>query len=480
MPAPYDYSVEIADPTKSFLSAFQTGASIKDTQLKQEKQQQQLDQQKIIQEGFNKLRQPGATAADYANLSMMLPETQAKAVRESFGMLSTERQQTALQGSGQVFSAFKSGKPEIAISLMEQQIEGKRNSGDEAGAKFLETWRDVAKVDPKATEDYFGFTISQMPGGDKVITSAIALGGEGRAAAEAPSKLSEQVAKASKALTAAEVAVATAPDDIARATALREFEQAKATKEKVDARYADRKNKLNIRKLERELTSEGKNDGVQSSKITPDGTSIIVTKSGNTRVIGADGVELTGQARVDAVRGSEVFGADIQALRSGSRKAGEIGQVEAQKAFVTLGKIATNISNLDSAVAALDAGATTGVIASKFPNWRASTIELKNIQRNLGLDIIGSVTFGALSEGELSLALETALPLNMNEKELKDWLIRKKNAQVKLSDYITEQARFLSVPGQTIGQWLQQSEKIGGRPGGMTAPGTGSTVTVDY
>jgi hypothetical protein len=219
MPAPYDYSVQIADPTQSFLSAFQTGASIKDTQLKQEQQQQQLAQQNIIQEGFNKLRQPGATAADYANLSMMLPETQAKAVRESFGMLSTERQQTALQGSGQVFSAFKSGKPEIAIGLIEQQIEAKRNSGDEAGAKFLETWRDVAKVDPKATEDYFGFTISQMPGGDKVITSAIALGGEGRAAAQAPATLKEAEAKAISAGVAAEFARPVATAELAKTKA---------------------------------------------------------------------------------------------------------------------------------------------------------------------------------------------------------------------------------------------------------------------
>jgi hypothetical protein len=185
MPAPIDYGVQIADPTQSFLSAFQAGAGIQEARLKQEQQQMQLANQKLVQEGFNKLRQPGATAADYANLSMLLPETQAKSVRESFGMLSAERQQAALQQSGQVFSAFKSGKPDIAISLLDQQIEGKRNSGDEAGAKFLETWRDVAKQDPKATEDYFGFTISQMPGGDKVITSAIALGGEGRAAAQA-------------------------------------------------------------------------------------------------------------------------------------------------------------------------------------------------------------------------------------------------------------------------------------------------------
>lgn len=189
MPAPIDYGVQVADPTQSFLSAFQAGAGIQEARFKQEQQQQQMAQQKLIQEGFNKLRQPGATAADYANLSMMLPETQAKSVRESFNLLSGDRQQNALQQSGQVFSAFKSGKPEIAINLLDQQIEAKRNSGDEAGAKFLETWRDVAKENPRATEDYFGFTISQMPGGDKVITSAIALEGERRAKEKQPYEL---------------------------------------------------------------------------------------------------------------------------------------------------------------------------------------------------------------------------------------------------------------------------------------------------
>jgi len=239
MPAPIDYGVQIADPTQSFLSAFQAGTGIQDVRLKQEQQQMQLANQKLVQEGFNKLRQPGATAADYANLSMLLPETQAKAVRESFGMLSGERQQAALQQSGQVFSAFKAGKPEIAISLLDQQIEGKRNSGDEAGAKFLETWRDVAKQDPKATEDYFGFTISQMPGGDKVITSAIALGGEGRAAAQAPAELRQKIAAADKAVADATTAQATATNAPAKAAADAQLAVAQAQKAAVDAKYAE-------------------------------------------------------------------------------------------------------------------------------------------------------------------------------------------------------------------------------------------------
>lgn len=217
MPAPIEYGVQIADPTQAFLSAFQAGTSIQDARFKQEQQVQQAAQQKLIQEGFTKLRGPNATAADYANLSMMLPETQAKAVRESFGMLSGERQQVALREAGEVFSAFKSGKPEIAITRLDRQIEGKRNAGDEAGAKFLETWRDVAKQDPMAAEVYFGSTISQIPGGDKIIESAIKLSAESRAAAKAPSELLKAKGEADKAVADASAAVADAKKKVAEA-----------------------------------------------------------------------------------------------------------------------------------------------------------------------------------------------------------------------------------------------------------------------
>jgi hypothetical protein len=235
---PINYGVEIQDPTQSFLSAFQTGAAIQDTRLKQEQQQQQMANQKLIQEGFAKLRQPGATAADYANLAMVLPETQAKAVRESFSMLSGERQQNALQQSGQVFSAFKAGKPEIAIGLLDRQIEAKRNSGDNEGAMFLETWRDVAKENPKATEDYFGFTISQMPGGDKVIESAAKLGGERRAEAQAPAELRQKLAVADKAESDAKTALETAKNAPEKAAAEAALAKAQADKAKVEAQFA--------------------------------------------------------------------------------------------------------------------------------------------------------------------------------------------------------------------------------------------------
>jgi hypothetical protein len=265
---PINYGVEIQDPTQSFLSAFQTGAAIQDTRLKQEQQQQQMANQKLIQEGFAKLRQPGATAADYANLAMVLPETQAKAVRESFSMLSGERQQNALQQSGQVFSAFKAGKPEIAIGLLDRQIEAKRNSGDNEGAMFLETWRDVAKENPKATEDYFGFTISQMPGGDKVIESAAKLGGERRAEAQAPAQLTEAMAKADKAVADATTAQATATNAAEKAAADAAKARADADKATVEAKYAEgvAKDAIKKRAADLGLTTAQTNQALASTR----------------------------------------------------------------------------------------------------------------------------------------------------------------------------------------------------------------------
>lgn len=232
MPAPIDYGVQIADPTQSFLSAFQAGTSIQDAQFKQQQQVQQAAQQKLIQAGFAKLQSANATAADYANLSMMLTGPQAEAVRKSFEMLDSERQKTALGQASQVFSAFKSGKPEIAISLMDQQILAKQNAGDMAGANFLKTWRDVAKENPQATENYFGFTISQIPGGDKVIESAIKLGGESRAAGLAKPTLDKAVADASAAVADAKKKVFEAEDTPSRLLAEADLRSAQTAQQR--------------------------------------------------------------------------------------------------------------------------------------------------------------------------------------------------------------------------------------------------------
>jgi len=238
MVQPINYAIDIPDPSQAFLQAFKTGTAVTESRLAQEQAQRQAEQQKTIMQAFERLRQPGATAKDYANLSMLLPETQAKAVRESFNMLNADQQQAARSQAGQVFSAFRSGRPEIAIGLIQRQIDAKRNSGDEEGAKFLETWRDVAKETPTATEDYFGGILAEMPGGKDVLEAALKVSAERRTAAMQPAALRKAVADADAAVAEAQRKVAEAASTPDRLKAEQDLRLAQIRKERADADVA--------------------------------------------------------------------------------------------------------------------------------------------------------------------------------------------------------------------------------------------------
>jgi len=238
MVQPINYAIDIPDPSQAFLQAFKTGTAVTESRLAQEQAQRKAEQQRTVMQAFERLRQPGATAKDYANLSMLLPETQAKAVRESFNMLNADQQQSARSQAGQVFSAFRSGRPEIAIGLIQRQIDAKRNSGDESGAQFLETWRDVAKETPTATEDYFGGILAEMPGGKDVLEAALKVSAERRTAAMQPAALRKAVADADAAVAEAQRKVAEAASTPDRLKAEQDLRLAQIRKEKADADVA--------------------------------------------------------------------------------------------------------------------------------------------------------------------------------------------------------------------------------------------------
>ena len=118
------------------------------------------------------------------------------------------------------------------------------------------------------------------------------------------------------------------------------------------------------------------------------------------------------------------------------------------------------IRNLNDAYDAVEAGANTGWVDDWFPSMTAATISLKNAQNRLGLNVIGSVTFGALSEGELKLALDTALPTSMEEPALKAWIKERIEAKQKLRDYFARSARELTGGTMTIADYLAKEEEL--------------------
>ena len=265
---PINYGVEIQDPTQSFLSAFQTGTAIQDTRLKQQQQQQQMTNQKVILDGLAKIRQPGATVEDVSNLAMILPKDQSETVLKAFALKTDAQKQNALNQAGRVVSALFAGENDIAQNYLTEQANAMRNSGNEEGAKFLETWRGVTEVNPTASQNFFTAELLRLPGGDKIVENIVKLQEDRRAETLTPAKLRQELAAADKAETEAMVKMQTAPDDIARARAARELEQAKAKKEQIqaDTELETRLSALNFQKAQinkfkvetRNLDTQGK------------------------------------------------------------------------------------------------------------------------------------------------------------------------------------------------------------------------------
>lgn len=107
-----------------------------------------------------------------------------------------------------------------------------------------------------------------------------------------------------------------------------------------------------------------------------------------------------------------------------------------------------------------------GPLQKYVPKWTEGAARLDNIANRLGLDVVSAVTFGALSEKELQMAKDTALPQNLPPKELLQWLRDRRAAKQKLADYLKDAATFIGAPKadgkgiQTSQDWMNYQKKL--------------------
>jgi len=163
------------------------------------------------------------------------------------------------------------------------------------------------------------------------------------------------------------------------------------------------------------------------------------------------------QAEIDIQKSRETEAIKSQAALETT--AGKAAIKKSGEFFDQIGQIREANLNVEEAIRLLqEEGAASGPIISRFPSIKASAVKLDNVRRKMGLDIIGAVTFGALSKGELDLALATAIPLELPPSDLISWLERRKSSQEKLSNYYEEAASFLGTPGNTIPKFIKQQK----------------------
>lgn len=120
---------------------------------------------------------------------------------------------------------------------------------------------------------------------------------------------------------------------------------------------------------------------------------------------------------------------------------------------------AERVGILQQGIDAIDSGARTGVLENLLPSFTKASLELENVRNQLGLKVISSVTFGALSEKEMQMAFATALPTDMNPQDLRRWMVEAQAAQKKAMNIMDEYMTYLDEGGTPQG-WVREQRKV--------------------
>ena len=193
---------------------------------------------------------------------------------------------------------------------------------------------------------------------------------------------------------------------------------------------------------------------VGARKIYGNGTIVQSTNQGQ-RVFDPTGKLVTGAEAAKVIDEANKYEAEQAQRIAGSKKIGTVTADQAVKAFEKAANVTTSMETIDRAIAAIDDKAMSGFAANYLPNITKASAELQSAMNQMGLDVISTVTFGALSESEMNVAMETAVPRNLAGPQLREWLVEKRAAQVKARQALERAASYLSVPGNTIASWLE-------------------------
>ena len=119
------------------------------------------------------------------------------------------------------------------------------------------------------------------------------------------------------------------------------------------------------------------------------------------------------------------------------------GLKKGDEVFSQFNIIDQQIQNFQRAGELVSEGAKTGFIQKFLPSTSAATTELRQIANTMGIDIINSATFGALSATELRLALETGFDQNLSGDALVEYIQNKIAAQTKLRNSLMPEVQML-------------------------------------
>lgn len=433
MPAPYDYTMQVQSPVQALKQGFGFGAAVLQAQQARAAMEQQsaLQQAEAARQAALNEALPGylqkiesgemPSLQSIIEVESLMPPAHREMIAEYRKNSDATRRKTLASTGLKVVMGLQQGDGSFGVGLLQEQLEAAKNSGDTQSARDLEGLLKVAQINPRAAAGQFLPQVYQID-----------------------------------------------PEFVGKS--IETMEKARSLGD-----------------------AQGGGFEVKSSEDMPGGYTKQVGKFGEVRLVGPDGALIRPEQTasvidqiyaLDARRAGVKKATEARAVleqevslggtAAGAKEAGQQAMKAGVEAFQKLGPARQAISTIDQAIAAIDKGASTNIIASRLPNVTQASRELELLRNQMGLAVINVTTFGALSEGELKLALDTG-GIDTGMPDLRGYLVRKKTAQQKLANELEKAARYLTKPGNTINGWIEENITVADRrdaglPTGMPTP----------
>lgn len=175
---PMNYMINVKSPFESALTGVQAGVNLSDIMSRSALNEQELAQKRFELQQKQQMQadlaalaaKPQKTAQDFADITAKWP-SMAQNFKSTWDMLSSEQQSSRLSQAGQVYAALQSGQPDIAKSLLQQQLDAARNSGIQRDAQSAETMIKLIDLNPAMALDSTGIMLSSILGPEKFATT---------------------------------------------------------------------------------------------------------------------------------------------------------------------------------------------------------------------------------------------------------------------------------------------------------------------
>jgi hypothetical protein len=269
---PYNYIPQTQSPFDAYAEGLQIRSAQDQAQSMMDARKAKADQLKAQMEAAKLaeaekqrfIELPDASIQDVIRFSSHLPADMVKAMQPQFDAMGKERSGGLLRFGGEVVSAIKGNRPEIAIELLKSRAQAEKDPQQAAG------WNRAAQmieVSPALAFKSFAPMLAAVPGGKELLENIDKAMSTDRAEQLQPSLVTKGVADASTAQSESLLKGAQAVNATPLADASLQTAQGTAQKAQAEGKYAADEAKARLAKSGWDIKALQNQIGVSSARL---------------------------------------------------------------------------------------------------------------------------------------------------------------------------------------------------------------------